>query len=75
MRSIRAVPTPHARLIEQKVSTLTEQPRPSWAPQLVGHRSRRFRVGTWRVLFDVDDAARTVTVLYVGRRDEVYRGL
>jgi len=27
------------------------------------------------VIFDVDDAAGTVTVLYVGRRDEVYRGL
>jgi mRNA interferase RelE/StbE len=75
MRSIRGVPTAHARLIEQKLSTLAEQPRPAWARQLVGSRSRRFRVGKWRVLFDVDDAARAVTVLYVGRRDEVYRGL
>ena len=75
MRSIRSVPTAHARLVEQKLLTLVEQPRPAWARQLVGRRSWRFRVGKWRVLFDVDDAAGTVTVLYVGRRDEVYRGL
>jgi mRNA interferase RelE/StbE len=75
MRSIRGVPTAHARLIEQKLLTLTEQPRPAWARRLVGSRSWRFRVGRWRVIFDVDDAIRTATILYVGRRDEVYRGL
>jgi mRNA-degrading endonuclease RelE of RelBE toxin-antitoxin system len=33
------------------------------------------RVGDYRIIYDVDETARAVTVAVVGHRREVYRGL
>ena len=35
----------------------------------------RVRVGDYRIIYDVDDTTRTVTVAVVGHRREVYRSL
>jgi mRNA interferase RelE/StbE len=55
---------------------LGTDPRPPGAKPLKGHRPwLRVRVGDYRIIYDVDDAARVVTVAVVGHRREVYRGL
>jgi mRNA interferase RelE/StbE len=41
-----------------------------------GHRPwLRTRAGDYRIIYDVDDRARVVTVAVVGHRREVYRDL
>lgn len=55
---------------------LAGDPRPPGVRALQGHRPwLRVRVGDYRVIYAVDDAARLVTVAVVGHRREVYRGL
>jgi mRNA interferase RelE/StbE len=34
--------------------------------------THRVRVGDWRILCQIDDAARTVVVLRIGNRGDVY---
>ena len=38
-----------------------------------GERTYRLRVGVQRVIYQVDDAARLVTVLYIRHRKDAYR--
>jgi mRNA interferase RelE/StbE len=52
---------------------LGENPRPANCAKLVGRPAWRIRIGDFRVIYSIDDALRTVTVLQVGHRREVYR--
>lgn len=55
---------------------LGPNPRPPGIQSLTGHREYlRLRVGDYRIVYLVDDEARTVTVVLAGHRREVYRNL
>ena len=56
------------------VDGLRYLPRPPRAAKLEGaERTYRIRVGSYRVVYQVDDAAGTVTVVYVRHRRDAYR--
>ena len=60
--------------IVQRIQKLASEPRPSGCEKLRGSEDRyRVRQGRYRVVYEVDDAARTVTVVKIGHRREVYR--
>jgi len=48
-------------------------PRPVNAKRLRGTGEYRLRVGSYRVLYTVDDEKRTVQIIAVGHRSDVYR--
>ena len=52
---------------------LATEPRPKGSLKLRGRPGLRIRVGHYRVIYEVDDLARTVTILHVGHRRDVYR--
>ena len=52
---------------------LAKEPRPPGASKLVAVEGYRVRVGEYRIVYDVDDAAEVVTVYRVRHRREVYR--
>lgn len=58
--------------IAPDVDGLSENPRPNGCVKL-HDGSYRIRVNDYRVRYDVDDDARTVIVLLVAHRREVYR--
>lgn len=55
------------------VRALGAEPRPAGRQKLTERDEWRVRVGDYRVLYEVDDAAETVTVLRIKRRRETYR--
>jgi mRNA interferase RelE/StbE len=60
--------------VREKLYALRDDPRPLGCTKLAGGESGwRIRVGDWRVLYDIDDAARRVTILRVRHRRDVYR--
>lgn len=59
--------------IHPHVTALAEDPRPPRSRKLAGREGYRIRVGDYRVLYDVDDASRSVVILHVGHRSNVYR--
>lgn len=62
--------------IWEGIGTLALNPHPPGRKKLMGHEELyRIRIGSWRVVYQVDDATQTVTVLRVGRRGDVYRHL
>jgi mRNA interferase RelE/StbE len=67
---------PPRKALAQMIDGLADNPRPPGMKPLRGHRPYlRVRSGDYRVIYAVDDAARTVRVVVVGHRREVYRGL
>lgn len=58
----------------RELAALLEQPRKAGVIQLTGETAFRSRVGDYRIVFEVDEVDRTLTVLNIGYRGEVYRG-
>jgi mRNA interferase RelE/StbE len=53
--------------------SLAANPRPAGAEKLSGHELYRIRQGTYRVLYEISDGDRTVTIIKIGHRRDVYR--
>ena len=61
------------RRVRDALFALAHEPRPPGALKLTSRDGWRLRVGDYRVLYDIDDAKQTVTVVHVGHRRDVYR--
>ena len=60
--------------IVERIRSLAEDPRPHGSEELAGREERRrIRQGDYRVVYSIDDEARTVTVFRIGHRQDVYR--
>jgi mRNA interferase RelE/StbE len=56
------------------IGALAEEPRPAGAEKLAGRDDRyRIRVGDYRVVYSIEDAALIVWIVKVGHRRDVYR--
>ena len=73
LKDIAALPKDYARLISQHIDRLAEEPRPPDAKRLRGTKDHSLRVGTYRILYDIDDKAHLVTVYRIKHRREAYR--
>jgi mRNA interferase RelE/StbE len=60
--------------ILERIRALADEPRPRGSEKLAGRADRlRIRQGDYRVLYSVDDESRSVTVVKIGHRKDVYR--
>jgi mRNA interferase RelE/StbE len=73
IKDIANLPKDYARLVGQHIDRLAENPRPPDTKKLRGTTDYSLRVGTYRILYDVDDGSRAVTVYRVKHRREAYR--
>ena len=59
--------------IDRKILALADNPRPAGCKKLKGFKDQwRIRVGDWRVLYIIDPETKTVTVMHVAHRSEIY---
>jgi mRNA interferase RelE/StbE len=61
--------------VRDALSELRNSPRPAGCAKLTDSPSWRIRIGDWRAVYDVDDAAQVVTILRIKHRKDVYRDL
>jgi len=59
--------------VRDAIRALAQVQRPHGCLKLTAREGWRVRVGDYRVVYELDDQRRTVTVLHVGHRREVYR--
>jgi len=72
-RELRKVPKEDLRRITDRIRELANNPRPVGSEKLSGQDRYRVRQGDYRIVYAVDDESRTVEVVKVGHRREVYR--
>ena len=56
-----------------KIQLLATEPRPHGCEKLSGAEKYRIRQGNYRILYEIDDTTKTVIVVKVGDRKQVYR--
>jgi mRNA interferase RelE/StbE len=72
-RELRSIPKPDLRRVVARLQGLAERPRPPGCEKLSGEERYRIRQGDYRIVYAVDDEARTIEVVKIGHRREVYR--
>lgn len=71
---LRRLPGPVFARINERILALREEPRPPGVRKLQGqHEGWRIRVGEYRVIYLIDDAARLVVIVRVRHRRYVYK--
>ena len=75
-RELNTLHNPERSRVSAALDRLAEGPRHPGIHKLTGFRDLyRVRVGTLRIVFRIDDAARLVTVAAIGPRRDIYRRL
>lgn len=59
--------------LAEVIADLIKDPRPPGVKRLVGRHGYRIRKGNYRILFTVDEAAKTISIFRIGHRRDVYR--
>jgi mRNA interferase RelE/StbE len=72
-RELRALPKTDLRRITERIRGLAQNPRPPGNEKLSEQDRYRIRQGDYRILYVVDDERRTIQVVKIGHRREVYR--
>lgn len=73
-RAYNALPREAQARFDAKIALLPQDPRPDGTRPLTGHPGAlRLRAGDYRMIFQVDDHLRQVTIHYFGHRSDVYK--
>jgi mRNA interferase RelE/StbE len=71
-KELAGLPKADYERVRDAVAALAEDPRPAGCKKLVGREGWRIRSGDYRVIYEIDDAQRNITILHVGHRRDVY---
>jgi mRNA interferase RelE/StbE len=72
-KEIADLPRADCQRIVAKIRLLTSDPRPYGCEKLSAAEKYRIRQGDYRILYEIDDSTKSVIVVKVGNRKEVYR--
>lgn len=74
-RSLKRIEGKQREAIRARIDLLARDPRDSRldVKQLTGRAGFRLRVGVWRILYDIDDVIRVITIEDVVQRGKAYR--
>ncbi|OYT73773.1 MAG: type II toxin-antitoxin system mRNA interferase toxin, RelE/StbE family [Armatimonadetes bacterium CP1_7O] len=72
-RQLAKLPAEVYPRVRDALRALADEPRPVGCRKLVGRAGWRLRVGSYRVIYEIDEEQRTVTILDIGHRREIYR--
>jgi len=75
-QDLEALPRDIGTRVYARIVALGDRPRPRGSTLLQGSRTlRRLRVGAYRVIYQIDDTRKVVTIARVRHRRDAYRGL
>jgi len=73
-KDLRAISKKEVARILKWFDALAKDPRPQGSEKLSGQARYRVRQGVYRIVYEIDDDVREVTVVKIAHRREVYRG-
>ena len=72
-KEIESLPDNIIQKIIDTIKSLRASPRPHGVKKLLGEIGWRIRVGSYRILYTIDDGKKVVTVYRIKHRREAYR--
>ena len=73
VKELEALPNKDLSRVVRRIQGLANNPRPPGCEKLSREEKYRVRQGSYRVVYAISDDERTVVVVKVGHRREVYR--
>jgi mRNA interferase RelE/StbE len=73
LKELEVISPKDRRRIITRIEGLSADPRPHGCEKLSGLEQYRVRQGDYRLIYSVDDEARTVVIVKIGHRRDVYR--
>ncbi len=70
---MRKLPRTILQKITTKITSLCENPFPTDVIKIRMIDGYRIRVGNWRILYEIDQSRRTITVVAVRHRSKAYK--
>lgn len=75
-KDLAALPKKILQHIDSTIQSLADDPRPHGSIKLEGAEDlHRIRKGEFRIIYKIEDEALSVTIVRVGNRRDVYRGI
>ena len=71
-KELALLPKHNYSRIRDLIAALSSNPRPSGCKKLTGRDGWRIRSGAYRIIYEIDDRLRSVTVLDLGHRKDIY---
>ena len=75
LKYIKKLPPEDRKRIKEALLKLSQNPWFTQYKKLRGYPFYRIRVGDYRVIYSVDDESKTVYVVKIGKRGEVYKNI
>ena len=75
VKEINKLPKNNLVRIVEKIKELSTNPRPQGSKKLSGDEKYRIRVGTYRILYSIEDEKLIIFVVKVGHRKDIYKSL
>jgi mRNA interferase RelE/StbE len=72
-KELRDLPLKDKSRIIARIRGLSADPRPMGSEKLSGDEKYRLRQGNYRILYCVEDGSKSVTIVRIGHRRDVYR--
>jgi len=72
-KELAGIPKGDLRRIVARIRSLGDNPRPQGSEKLSGQERYRVRQGDYRIVYCIQDTERTVCIVKIGHRREVYR--
>jgi mRNA interferase RelE/StbE len=72
-KQLDELPPEELQRVADAIESLATDPRLPGCKKLTGREGWRIRVGRCRVIYEIVEAARTITVLDAGHRRDIYR--
>jgi mRNA interferase RelE/StbE len=72
-RDLRELPRKDIQRVLTRIRALADEPRPAGCEKLSGLERYRVRQGSYRIIYEIQDARLVVLIVKVGHRKDVYR--
>jgi mRNA interferase RelE/StbE len=72
VKTLRRIDAQDRPRIQGAIALLGENPRPPGARALQGRDGLRVRIGTYRIIYTVDDGILLIVMVTLGHRQDVY---
>ncbi len=72
-KELRGVPAPDLQRVIDRITSLAVDPRPRGSQKLSRDERYRVRQGDYRIVYAIDDKDKSVLIVKIGHRREVYR--
>ena len=72
-KDLLKLPKADVQKIMEAIRSLSDTPRPPGIQKLPGQERYRIRQGNYRIIFSIQDAERTIWIVKIGHRRDVYK--